>query len=167
MHESLQSYAEKAFQESNGDALAAAELLTAWAQKNQELYRELTTPYLTAACWELITKQCQRERRMIWEPPQSSVVGRGDRIQYLAVEQERQLLNMNLPIPGEPQLGKATKEQVEMAASYYLSRAKNMRDKAMFLQLIAKKAKPEKTIAEQFTEVALRKLKAQAIGGGS
>ncbi len=154
----------RAFEEAENNARQASALLEQWAKADPELARVILDPHLPTACWKLCVSQCQRNRILIWETPHSDVSGKGERVAYLATENARLLLDMPLPIRGEPLLRDATKEQVVEAAIYYEKISANMVEKSTLLRLIAKKAKEGSVIGQQFTEAALRKLQAQAKG---
>lgn len=160
----LPALAARAFEATAKDAPAAAKLLEQWARADATLARAILDPHLPSACWHLIVQQCRYARRVIWEAPRYSASGKGERVAHLATENARALLDMTLPLTGEPLLRNATREQVEEAAIYYEKRAANMQEKCTWLRLIAKRAKDGIAIGEQFTEAALRKLQAQVIG---
>lgn len=159
----LSSVVQAAVDSCNGDLLQAAQLLERQAHNDAELSQAVTAPFLTRACWDLIRQYARTERRYIWQAPHADPQGqKGARVTHLAASNALTLLNMPLPITGLPRLGEALREQVEEAAIYYSTHAKDAIIKAKFLALIAQTLPKGKRVAEKFNEAQLVKLREKA-----
>lgn len=174
--------AKAALKKAAGDSRNAAILMEQGARKNPALYKALTEPYLTDACWEAVRLQAHTHRKRIWNAPAESkpagkeMVGtkfgassgtdaaeQKSRVVALARGNAATLLNFPLPIQGLPRLGEADLGMLKQAAEFYRKSANDQGAKAKWLSLIIKAMPDAETKVEKlFDEKALRELQSVA-----
>lgn len=130
----------------------AAKLLEDWAQKNNELMRYLTEPFLKQACYEAVRTECRDKREKIWTAPNYTKGGNGHRVMNHAVSL------MDFPLPNGKRLQDAKRSDLLEATEFYSKQAKNMQHKSNWLQRIAERV-GRKTVKNAFSEEELAKLK--------
>ena len=175
--------AKAALKKAGGDSRNAAILMEKGAKKNPALYKALTEPYLSDACWEAVRLAAHSQRKRIWSvPAEAAPTGRNmvgtkfgqstsspqaeeqkNRVVALARGNAATLLNFPLPIAGLPKLGEATLSMLKQAAEFYGKQSADMAGKAKWLGLIiAKMPDEKKKVGDVLDDGELRKLQAKA-----
>ena len=140
-----------AFSES-ADVHEATNKLERWAKSNRDLYEYLTAPYLSRACYDAVRSCCRHDRKALYTAPNYTKGGNGDRVHQHA----HSLLDF--PLPGGKRLRDATRADLEAAANFYRQQAKDMANKADWLEAIAAKV-GKKKVGSVLSAEALRSLK--------
>lgn len=149
--------ATQAMEQCDGDVLKATEYLEQTARKDVGVWKALTEGLLRNACYDACRGICRSERRIIWNSPNYSAGGNGER-----VKQHAETL-MDWPLPGGMKLRDATKKDLLEASTFYQKQASKMAAISGWLGAIANKVKT-KTVGETLTDEQLRKLRDDTAG---
>lgn len=150
--------AAEALAKADGDVKAATAAMLAKVRKSRPLREALTEPLLEQACYAAITKQCRRQRNIVWTAPNYTAGGNGQRVIALATSL------LDFPLPGGRRLGEATREEVMAGAQFYRGHADDMAHKARWLARIAAELKPEQRVADGLDETRLAALQKEEMG---
>src|ERR1035437_1534088 len=154
---------------SDGNLIAATELMVRTVEKDSGLYRALHDPLTRAACYDAVSQQTRSARSAVWNAPlaqPSSIALRG-RVIDLARGTINSLMNFQLPIPGGGWLRDAERPAVLASKEFYGKQSKDMGEKERWLQLIAQHLPNGKTVGQVMDEARLRELQAEAIKNGT
>jgi hypothetical protein len=155
---SIIDVARAALKASDGDVQRATKLLARRVRADVVLYRALLDRMVETACYEAVVTVTQRNRDMVWTPPNYDKGGNGGRVRALAAGNAL----MFFPLPGGKLLAHANRREIEEAAAFYGKQAADMTWKARWLSLVAKHVEGNKTVAKCMTEQQLAKLQERA-----
>lgn len=150
-----------ALEVAEGRPVEAARFLEEAAKKDPRLYQEIIPEsMLRDRCWYIVRQAMMQKRANIWHQHDAEAYTKenGSRVYFLAQATAGAFFSFPLPLPGQPPLGDAMKEQLNEAVKFYLDRARDMSAKGRFLSLIADKLPEGKRVREKFTEKKLQEL---------
>jgi len=142
------------------DLSEAAKLLESWALNNQELYNNLTQPFLRNACHEAVRNGGRDKREIAWGKSHG-VNQQGERLRELS----RNLLENFIIVldgGGGIPISDATAEDILYAATRYKRQGDDMLHKYRWLARIAVNI-GKKTVGEVFTNDDLARLKDESL----
>ena len=148
--------AKECLQKSRDDLAKATEAMAKSVLADDYLLRVLMTPLVRAACYDRLRDLFQQRRKAIWNAPNYTKAGNGERLESLAAT----LLDFPLP-HNMMRLGDAGKDDLVLAAEFYESRSEDMSHKARWLRLIADNVGRAK-VASKFDAIALQRLQESA-----
>lgn len=154
---SVRAVARSALSKAGGNVIEATRLMEQEIRNNMSKYRALMDPLVSEACYSAITALQRGNRKTIWTAPNYTAGGNGKRVHALSAGNL-----LMFPLPSGQALGSATKAEVLEAAKFYDSQALNMKTKAHWLLLVAKRLRGRTPVAKVFTNEALQTLKAEA-----
>lgn len=137
--------------QAGGDVRSATELMVTRVASDWRLWEALTEDLISGACYDAIRKVCQQERRKVWLAPNYDAAQQGGRVVHLA---SGNLLMF--PLPGGMYLRDAQRGDVENAAVFYDTQARNMASKAAWLGMIAERLDAHRTVGDVLSEDELR-----------